>query len=538
MTMRNAISPASLLVGYLQKGKWDEDKQKFSKHVTDGEGMFIEIDTTMRTGDWMLQFKCPESGKRTHMKLGECHLMNDGKTVEGMSVAEARVERARAQRIIKVDRKNPAGLRDAERAKVAQDKADERAQDAERIAFDKANRARVAAGKKALARPNSFAHVAELAIEHNVGRMSAISLAAWKYSVEKYCNPLFGDKHINEVTRDDIADLHTYVMEKVKKDKRCKSGHHALIQARRYARHTFDWALDPDRKGLRTEANPVYAKSELWDDIPDSESHAALIDEEGMRELVLAVRASVPAQAEWDLHGGRFATPTVVEATRFALLVGQRPENVAECRKAHLHLDDAIPTWVIPAIEMKGQEKKKRRKNAKPHIVFLSSQAVALLRAQIALHPNSDYVFPGQFAARGGHMNPGSINEHLARLGFKDRQTGHGMRASMRTAGKVFAGCEPVIIEMMLAHKKAKEGAQLIDMLAEFMAQIGNGGMPGVYDREAQLLQSQKRLALRCQGAVQKWADWLDHVASDAWRIEQQERELEDQPLPAHLKVA
>jgi integrase len=132
--------------------------------------------------------------------------------------------------------------------------------------------------------------------------------------------------------------------------------------------------------------------------------------------------------------------------TRYALqlapLVFVRP---GELRKAEwIEIDLEAGEWRIPAERMKMKAK---------HIVPLSMQAVAILRALQPLTGKGRYVFPG---ARSHErcMSENTVNGGLRRLGWSGSEmTGHGFR-SMASTLLNEQGWNRDAIERQLAHSE------------------------------------------------------------------------------------
>ncbi|MFA9499107.1 tyrosine-type recombinase/integrase [Mannheimia sp. E30BD] len=105
----------------------------------------------------------------------------------------------------------------------------------------------------------------------------------------------------------------------------------------------------------------------------------------------------------------------------FQLLTMVRPNEATEAEWVEIDLDKKL--WTIPAERMKARE---------THIVPLSTQAVRLLEQMKAISGRFKYVF----TKRGNYHAPmsiASINVALKRMGYKDRQTAHGLRGLART---------------------------------------------------------------------------------------------------------
>ena len=150
---------------------------------------------------------------------------------------------------------------------------------------------------------------------------------------------------------------------------------------------------------------------------------------------------------------------------------------------AELDFDTAM--WTIPSAKMKRL--KEDKENGLPHIVPLSSQAVAALRALHPLTGHSRYCFPGG-RTDIRPISDNTMNAALRTLGFSQEQaTAHGFRAMARTLlDEVLE--EPIhVIEAQLAHKVRDA--------------LGNA-----YNRTSHIEQRRKMM--------QRWADYLDAIAA------------------------
>lgn len=125
-----------------------------------------------------------------------------------------------------------------------------------------------------------------------------------------------------------------------------------------------------------------------------------------------------------------------------------------------------------------------------PHIVPLSTQAVATLLDLQALTGHGRYLFPGA-RDKAKPMSEVAINAALKRMGIDTQKefTGHGVRPIARTILREVLGFEVEVIELQLAHRKKDP----------------NGA---AYDRVA-FLAVRKRM-------MQAWSDYLDEIKAGA----------------------
>ena len=140
--------------------------------------------------------------------------------------------------------------------------------------------------------------------------------------------------------------------------------------------------------------------------------------------------------------------------------------------------------WAIPSEDMK--RRKSEKLNGQPHVVTLPRQALALLKDLHPLTGHGEYVFPG-LRDHSKPMSEAGVNAALHAMGYKDRHTWHGYRATGRTILRQVLKYPKDVIEAQLAHK----------------GQITHGG---AYDRATHIEERADML--------QVWADYLDKLAA------------------------
>jgi integrase len=252
-------------------------------------------------------------------------------------------------------------------------------------------------------------------------------------------------------------------------------------------------------------------KDDLYANKPEIKSHAALIEVKDIRRLILAINGDPvpPRLLAFDSYVEARLTAQV--ALRFIAMTGQRSLNVSWAEKKEFDLDAA--TWTIPGIKLKG--KKIRRKG--DHVVYLSTQAVALLREQFKRSGDSQWVFTG-IGTKNGALHKDGMACRLRDLGFKGEHTVHGFRATMRTGGKAHAKLDARVLETTLAHDEAKGDAQAVVELKKIAARLANdnpnSGLGVAYSRETEAEKAEwERL---CREVAQGWSDWLDTLVRPA----------------------
>jgi integrase len=173
--------------------------------------------------------------------------------------------------------------------------------------------------------------------------------------------------------------------------------------------------------------------------------------------------------------------------TRAALMLGiltfVRPGNLRAAEWSEFH-DLENPTkaeWRIPGAKMKIR-------TARPFVVPLAPQAVAILDDLHPLTGAGKYVFPSARTSDRPMSNM-AVLAALRRMGYtSDEMTGHGVRAMARTICHEVLGFAPEVIEEQLAHGKA-------------------GPLGGAYDRTTHM--PERRRLMR------EWADYLDGLKAE-----------------------
>jgi len=199
---------------------------------------------------------------------------------------------------------------------------------------------------------------------------------------------------------------------------------------------------------------------------PPQEGHMAAITEPAkVGELLRAI-------------GGYQGSVAVQCALKLAPLVFVRPGELRNMEWVEIDFENA--QWNIPADKMKMKE---------PHIVPLSTQALAVLTEINPLTSASRYVFPsGRSFDRP--MSNNAILAALRRMGYtKDEMSGHGFRAMARTILDEVLQVRTDYIEAQLAHRVRDP--------------LGRS-----YNRTQHLNERRKMM--------QTWADYLDGLKTGA----------------------
>lgn len=138
------------------------------------------------------------------------------------------------------------------------------------------------------------------------------------------------------------------------------------------------------------------------------------------------------------------ANASIARTTRNLILLQlhtmTRPGEAAAAK--WVEVDFETKRWTIPAARMKKRL---------PHIVPLTDTVIALLKRQLEIAGNSEWVFP---AARNKttHTNVQTANMAIKRMGYKDQLVSHGLRSIAATACIDIGQFDDALVDRCLAH--------------------------------------------------------------------------------------
>lgn len=159
---------------------------------------------------------------------------------------------------------------------------------------------------------------------------------------------------------------------------------------------------------------------------------------------------------------------------QWQLLTMVRPNEAVTAEWAEIDFDKKL--WTIPAEKMKQT----KASDDKPHLVPLSKQALSLLERIKRLDKRSPFIFPS-VRSKAGYLNRETANNAIRdNMGYRGKQTAHGLRKIASTYLHE-QGVMPDVIEMCLAHTIK--------------------GIRGVYNEAEYLPHRQK--------ALQQWGDFV-----------------------------
>jgi integrase len=329
-------------------------------------------------------------------------------------------------------------------------RAREKRDEARRLVADAIDpSARRQADKAALG--NTFEVVAREWLDLVKDSIKASTFERERSQLERFVFPELGDRPVSHLTTPEILG----VLKKIEVRGISDTAHRVrstCLRVLRYAARTGR-PHNVNSDDLRGALAPVV-----------KQHYAAIVEPLRVGELLRAI----------DDYVGQ---PTTVAALKLAPYLFVRPGELRMMEHSELNLDAA--EWRIPGARMKMGE---------PHIMPLSSQAVAILRNVQHLGVNSRYVFPS-LLSRDRPMSENTVNNALRRLGYSNQEmTGHGFR-SMASTLLNEQGWHPDLIELQLAHAERNK-------------------VRAAYNRALRLDERRKMM--------QAWSDYLDGLRAGA----------------------
>jgi integrase len=294
---------------------------------------------------------------------------------------------------------------------------------------------------------NTFEAVTREWLTLQEGKLAPTTYAKAVWTLETLVFPYIGSRPVAKLGATDVL--------KVLKRIEGRGIHETAHRTRQRCSQVFRYAVQTERAERDVTADLRGALAPVV-----SEHHAAITEPARVGELLRAI----------DGYSGHVVT---AYALKLAPLLFVRPGEFRHAEWTEFDLDGHEPHWRIPADKMKMGEQ---------HVVPLSKQALAILRALHLLTGRGQYVFP---SLRGGSrpMSENTINAALRRLGYtNDEMTGHGFR-SLASTNLNEQGYHPDLIELQLAHAERNK-------------------VRAAYNK-AQRLPERRRM-------MQSWADYLD----------------------------
>lgn len=291
-------------------------------------------------------------------------------------------------------------LRDEAKSKLAEGKHLTREKKAEKL-------------RRATEGENTFERIARKWLEQKSKDLNTKYATQCLTRLEQHVFPHIGELPITEITIPDVVR----VIERIGARGTIETAHRMkqnVSQIFRYAAH----------RGL-CQFNPA---ADMRDVLPTTpEKHHPCIKPAELPALLRAM-----ADYKGDVMTIRAMHLLALTFVRTGELIGAKWEEV----------DFERAEWHIPAARMKMR---------RPHIVPLSTQAMALLREQRKLTGDRSFVFFNA-ASKSKHMSNGAVLMALRRMGYQGRMSGHGFRTLASTILNE-RGYNPDVIERQLAHE-------------------------------------------------------------------------------------
>ncbi|MFM0695648.1 integrase arm-type DNA-binding domain-containing protein [Paraburkholderia graminis] len=262
-----------------------------------------------------------------------------------------------------------------------------------------------------------FKAFSEKFLRENLGQATPAYVRNKRSMLERFVWPVIGDKLLEQVRPHDILAI----ME------RCRDKPGTAEKTRALIKQVFDQAI----RTLRVEsgANPAAALRGAIR-VPPSKHHRHLNEAD-----LGAFWRALDAQA-----AGGVAHPSTIAAARIITLCLVRKVEALKAEWTEFDLDAGI--WTLPAV---------RTKMRRVHRVYLSVQAVEILKVQRELTGRGKYVFTTA-SKLGVPINASTMTSFFKRL--KDVPTDftpHGLRGTGATI-LLEHGYRKDVVELLLAH--------------------------------------------------------------------------------------
>lgn len=277
--------------------------------------------------------------------------------------------------------------------------------------------------------------------------------------LEKDIFPWLGKRPIKEITAPELLS----VVRRIESRGALETAHRALSECGRVFRYAVASGLvERDPSGDLKGALPPYRKDKHFAAITDLKQVGDL-----MRDIQ-GYSGSYIVRAAFALSPRLFLRP-------------------GELRKIEWGWID----WDAEQITIPYTAHKTGKRTQAPHIVPLSTQAIAILKELQLLTGEDKYVFPGE-RDRNRPMSDNAVRSAMRRLGWTgDEMTPHGFRAMASTILDNM-GYKQEWIERQLAHDEANK-------------------VKAAYKRDLHLMYMPERKKM-----VQEWSDYLDSLRDGA----------------------
>jgi len=240
--------------------------------------------------------------------------------------------------------------------------------------------------------------------------------ASWRDNARRWLEqdvyPAIGSRPVTEVKPADVLDI----VRRVAEERGARSAE--------YLRQTLSQVYGHAIRNLRATTNPA------------RDVRGAIEHPEPKRRAPLSAKEIPGFLGAVDTYPGRLSTKLAI---KLLLLTFVRKSELIGASWGEIDFDR--DEWRIPAERMKMRD---------PHIVPLSRQALEAFHELKALSSGSEFVLPNLGSLKRP-MGANSLNVAFDRMGYGERFTPHGVRATASTILNE-QGFRPDVIERQLAH--------------------------------------------------------------------------------------
>ena len=160
-------------------------------------------------------------------------------------------------------------------------------------------------------------------------------------------------------------------------------------------------------------------------------------------------------------------SPAVRLALRVCAFTASRAGNVVAAEWSEFHLDDEVPTWIIPRAKMKRKDDRSH-----DHRIVLAPMLAEELRVWRRMTESSRFVFPSAAPTRK-HLTVEALDRAYARtLKLAGKHSPHGWRAAYRTICLETGGFSRDALEIQLDHVSSSEIIRAYDRGERFSERI------------------------------------------------------------------
>jgi len=271
--------------------------------------------------------------------------------------------------------------------------------------------------ERAKADMGTFGAVTAAWLKATESALSARTVRHRQAMLDKYVLPTLKDKAIDGIKRKGLSELLTGIDQKTP-----ETAKHCRI----YIKQIFDYALDQEL----VQGNPTPPPKVLVNQSSRKVKPRKALPLARLGEFLKT------------LDDAPDSDPRTKAALRLVVLTWTRTSEVTGARWSEFDLDAGV--WVIPPERMKADEQ---------HTVYLSRQAVEILRDLKKLTWDGEYLFPNKRDPQRP-MCRMTLTAWRKRWGFQEEMEIHGLRAVASTWANESGKYRPDVVEVALAHKE------------------------------------------------------------------------------------